>query len=117
MFRWELTQGMPLQPNCCIACGSTPIDDEGVPDAAAWATGIDVNWGDSVYLCRTCVRVAAGLFGMMTDDEAEKMREELQGLREEHSELEREHAKLSAFVGRMRDGAQAKKQAKEMVTK
>jgi hypothetical protein len=60
MSRWVVVPAMHLKPYRCIACGSTPRDTT-QPDRpnlqAYFREGVDVNFGDSVFLCEECVKV------------------------------------------------------------
>jgi hypothetical protein len=92
-----------------------PSDDEGEPYPAAFAGGVDIDWGNALYVCRTCARVIGKLFGMMTPEGSEQLRGDYDKLSEEHAELMEEHEALKDKVRRMTDGARARKEAKKAV--
>lgn len=114
MSRWVVVPAMHLKPYRCIACGSTPRDTSH-PDRpnlqAYFREGVDVNFGDSVFLCEECVKVLGQLRGMVDVDVHEKLRkaEKLQCNRAD--EAEHDLAELQARVDRMLDGVRAKKEA------
>jgi hypothetical protein len=111
---WSAVQGMKLKPYCCAACGSSPMEgteNEGEgPKQAYFAEGVDINWGDSLYLCDTCVRILGELRGMIDVDKAKKYAKQLDSLRVQYDGLQEEHAALEKRVERMLDGARAKKE-------
>jgi hypothetical protein len=49
-------------------------------EPAAFREGVDINWGDSLYICCSCARVIGGLFGMMDPDEVKALRKGEQAL-------------------------------------
>ena len=91
---WKLVTGMPLQPHACIACGQNPSDVEGRPKEALFAEAVDVDWGNSVYLCASCQNVIVELVTGKTIEEVEKLKDELKSSRREFQEEKKAHDKL-----------------------
>jgi hypothetical protein len=110
-MKWTRVEGMKLKPNCCIACGSTGevVDGDGSPEAY-FAEAVDVNWGDSLYLCGTCVRILGQLRGMIDVEQAEEAQNRIRTLEEELSAERASHDQLKTRVERMMDGVRAKKE-------
>lgn len=62
----ELVDRMEQMPGSCLLCGCVPVDEtkaEKPPLPAVFAVGLDVDWGNSVYICWVC----AGLIADMID--------------------------------------------------
>lgn len=119
MGRWVARQGMHLKPYRCVACGQTPRDDdvEGRPVKQAYfCEGVDVNWGDSVFLCDSCVRVLGELRGMMDVKQADRLKGNVMRYEARIKELEEERDTLQARIDRMLDGVRAKKEAQQART-
>lgn len=119
-MKWSVVPYMHLKPYRCIACGSTPRDDqvEGKPNKQAYfAEGIDVNWGDSLFLCDSCVRVLGELRGMVDVEDHERLQRKYDSLVEQHNALAEAHEKQDARIERMLDGVKAKKEVQQTRTK
>lgn len=112
MGRWVAVTGMKLKPYCCIACGSTPVDEDG-PRQAYFCEAVDVNWGDSLYLCESCVRVLGELAGMLSLDDSKDLKRNLESSKQREDELKEELATLQGRVDRMLDGVRAKKEVQK----
>lgn len=114
MMKWERIQGMKYKPYGCTACGSSPTKEDGSgPEDAYWAQAVDVNWGDSLLLCSSCVRVLGGLAGFLEPERAQILRDRNESL-DQQLQLEKgQHAELKARVERMLDGARAKKEVQQ----
>lgn len=112
-MKWVAVPAMHLKPYRCLACGSTPRDDEveGRPNMQAYfCEGVDMNYGDSVFLCGNCVRVLGELRGMVSVKDHERLKKAHEELKYTHGELKEELTELRARVERMLDGVKAKKQ-------
>lgn len=109
---FQLTTGMPLQPNVCLTCGATPTNDDGTYKQAVFAEGIDVNWGDSVYICWECSELIADLVGRATRRGFDELTAKYETLLEAHAELEAEHERQEALVEKIREGSAAQKTLK-----
>ena len=104
---WVLDD-MRLKPYCCAACGSTPRDDgTGEQLKAAFREAVDINWGDSLYICSSCGRVIGELFGMMSADEAARVVAENDRLKSELEGAQEDLRTLQGRVDRMLDGKKA----------
>jgi hypothetical protein len=75
-MKWEATTGFPQKPYCCVACGQAPMED-GEPCEAYTLQGSDVNWGDTLALCSSCVRILGELHGMLAGAQARKRSKEM----------------------------------------
>lgn len=109
MGRWVATNGMRLKPYCCAGCGSTPTDEDG-PKQAAFCEGVDINWGDSLYICSSCVHVLCDLFGRVEEITHRRVVSELKGTKAALKAITEDYKVLQAKVDRMLDGAKARKE-------
>src|SRR4051812_26897033 len=104
-----LVDGMPLQPHACICCGKGPRDENGDIRENVFAEAIDINWGDSVYICPECGIVIGGLYGMVTEEDVEEDKRKLKKL----EDIEDRYDKLNKRVRKMIDGNKARKEVVE----
>lgn len=116
-MRWIKVPAMNLKPYRCSACGSTPRDDatgDNLP--AFFREGVDINWGDSLYICDTCARIISELYGAIPPEEAVELQNENESLRTELEDTLQELKEVNARVDRMLDGVKAKKEASQART-
>ena len=107
----ELVKGMELTPNSCVLCANNPVDEvSGEQQDAIFAPGVDVNWGDSVYICKSCGEIIADLLGRVPKSGFDKLQERHEQLKEKHEKLVRQHARARELLDRVKDGKQAEKQ-------
>jgi hypothetical protein len=105
----ELVVGMELTPQACVLCANNPIDEAtGQQQEAIFAPGVDVNWGDSVYICKSCGEIIADLLGRTTKKGFDRLKDENEELKGRIAELEAD----TALLERIRDGKDAVKEAK-----
>lgn len=110
-MKWAVVQGMKLRPHRCFACGNTGEQGDDGPPTAYFAEGADVNWGDSVYLCESCVKVLGQLAGMVSEEEHQLTVTKLENLERKHEQLQEEYDRQGERIDRMIDGVKAKKEA------
>jgi hypothetical protein len=110
-MKWTKVQGMKLPPQHCTACGSTGEykEGEGPPDAY-FAEAVDVNWGQALYLCDSCVRILGTLRGMMDVENVTELQQELTDTTEQLDDLQISYDALQDRVERMLGGVKAKKE-------
>jgi hypothetical protein len=109
----ELVTGMELTPQACILCANNPVDEvTGEQQQHIFAPGVDVNWGDSVYICNSCGQIIADLLGRATTDGFDKLTNKYDELLQEHIDLQEKHEKAKAFIERIKDGNKAIKDVK-----
>lgn len=110
----EVVKGMELTPQACVLCANNPVDEAtGEQQDAIFAPGVDVNWGNAVYICASCVEIMADLWGRVTKEGFDKLTTEYEALLEQHEHLETEHEKAKALLERVADGRRAEKQIKK----
>jgi hypothetical protein len=109
-------EAMSEQPGTCFHCGGSPTVDDEVQHPIIEFQGIDINWGDTPYLCAECVGILCDLVGRVTVKEHADVVAERDQLSEKLKELGEEHQALESRVSRMLDGARARKEQKEKVT-
>lgn len=109
----EIVKGMALTPQACVLCANNPVDEAtGEQQEAIFAPGVDVNWGDSVYICDSCCQIIADLKGRVTTEGFDKLTARYDELLQEHIDLEEKHEKAKAFIERIKDGNKAVKDVK-----
>ena len=109
----EVQKGMALIPHACVNCGSTGQQGEDGPPESIFFGGVDINWGDSLYLCMGCAQVVAQLVGFHTPAEYDKVARQNKKLSQQVEKLTVERDNLEGRMNRMLDGARARKEAKE----
>jgi hypothetical protein len=109
----ERVTGMELIPHACVLCANNPVDEtSGEQQDCIFAPGVDVNWGDSVYICKSCAEIIADLMDRVTTEGYDRLNEKYEALVTEHAELQAEHDHAEAQLDRIRDGAASAKQVK-----
>lgn len=104
----ELVKGMELIPQACVLCANNPVDEiTGEQQEHIFAPGVDVNWGDSVYICNSCGHIIADLLGRTTVEGFDRLEAENEGLKKAYAKLEEKHEKAKAFIERIKDGGKA----------
>ncbi len=112
-MKWSKVSGMKLKPYRCTACGSTPQKEDGSgPEDAYFAEGVDVDWGNSLYICSSCVRVLGQLAGMATPDQVTRLQNEKEQALTEAEELQEELNRTDARLRKIIDGSKAVKEEK-----
>jgi hypothetical protein len=109
----ELVRGMALTPNACVLCANNPVDETtGEQQEHIFAPGVDVNWGDSVYICNSCGQIIADLLGRSTVEGFDRLQAENEELKEELEDLKERHERAKAFIERIKEGNKAVKAVK-----
>lgn len=103
-----LVTGMPLEPHACVVCARGPRDNDGNIRENVFAEAVDINWGDSVYVCPECAGLMANLFGYLAPDDVK----ELEARVKELEETEVDYKKLKKRVKTMLDGGRARKEVR-----
>ena len=117
---WVRRQGMHLKPYRCVACGQSatpPANTEGEVADAYFCEGVDVNWGDSVFLCDACVWVLGQLAGFLDPDQVNELRRQLNQTEDLVLETTEENKTLKARISRILDGSKAMKEARKAAPK
>lgn len=115
-FRWIATEGFKQKPYACIGCGQSPMKDDGSgPDEVYVLEGSDVNWGDTLQLCGSCVRIVGELHGMLEPEKVDKLKRKIRELEGNFKDAEGERDEYQALNEKMLAGARARKRSKEMV--
>jgi|1186.fasta_scaffold111219_2 hypothetical protein len=114
-FRWVVTEGFKYKPYHCIACGQAPMKDDGLgPHDAVWMEGADVNWGDYLQLCCSCVRIVGELMGMLDPEKVGELKVKIQALEKSLKDAQGERDEYKSLNESMLTGARARKRSKEM---
>lgn len=112
-MRWVKTNGMPLKPYCCAGCGSTGEMGEDGPPPAYFREGVDINWGDSLYICDTCCRILGELRGMADVDKVQALESAVTQWKDKYDTVKRNLDEAQNRIDRMLDGVKAKKEAQK----
>jgi hypothetical protein len=117
-MRWVATQGFKQQPYACIACGQSPVvleeDGDRHPEEAYVMEGSDVNWGDTLQLCSSCVRILGELHGMLEPEKVGELKVKIQALEKSLKDAQGERDEYKSLNESMLTGARARKRSKEM---
>jgi len=108
----QLVDNMSLTPGHCGICRGTPMKADGTPEPCI-DTGVDVNWGEQLYICGPCANIIGILAGNEDKDVAAQLRADLAQAEKSVGDLREERDTLQARIDRMIDGARARKEAKK----
>lgn len=112
-----LVEGMPDTPGVCALCAGNPIDEiTNEQQQAIFAEGVDIDWGNSLYICLSCAHIIANLIDRATQEGFDKLQDKYEKLYLEHEELQTEHDEMKEVVATIRAGAAASKKLREKTT-
>jgi hypothetical protein len=83
------------------------------PAEAYMLEGSDVNWGGTLQLCGSCVRIIGELHGMLEPDKVQILEKQIRELEKNLEESEGERIEYQSLNERMLSGAKARKASKE----
>lgn len=110
----EVVEGMELTPQSCVLCSNNPVHEvTGEQQKAIFAPGVDVNWGDSVYICWSCAHIIADLLERVTVEGFDQLTTKYENLKVAHEELKANHERARALLDRIKDGKAAIQEARE----
>jgi len=105
---FKVVEGMEEQPYHCIHCGSNPVDINGQQQKAIFTSGVDVDWGNSVYTCWDCANLIADLIDREPRASYDRVTAENEELRDNlHRTAELLEA-AEADLEKIREGAAAR---------
>lgn len=104
---------MENSPGVCTLCACTPTEVDGDQKPCIHAEGVDVNWGDDVYICAECVEVICDLWDRPSEEQVSKVRSEIKFLRKQVKRKDQEIAEKDELLRKIREGTKAIKQVKE----
>lgn len=81
---------MTNSPGQCTLCGNVPMDETKeikTPLPAIHAVGVDVNWGDDLYICWTCAGVVADLIDRPSTERWSRVRAAAKTHKSQNEEL------------------------------
>lgn len=108
----QLVEKMELSPCHCMVCLQSPYEtgeDEVSRPAPAVDLGVDINFGDQAYLCKSCARLVAQIIDYVDGDEYKALREERDDLDAKLLEIREEYKALQFRVRQILDGKKAKR--------
>lgn len=110
---WEQVPHMFGPAPVCTACGQVPKDDHGAGPLPAYnAVGVDVDWGNHLFICWTCAGILAELHGCDTAENTEKRKKQLRLLKEKNEALTTQLAEQQEKIDTIVAGARARKELK-----
>lgn len=104
-----------LPPGDCFICSSRPVDEHGEPYEFVYPEGMDINWGETPYICRDCCGIIADLIGRPDE---EKIKAAVRGarLQKKHNEkLVDQNEELTKLMKGLLEGADVTERAKELM--
>lgn len=107
-----------MPPGSCFICSTSPVDedDENHPIMPfIYPEGMDINWGETPYICMTCVGIMADLIGR---PETKKVDAVLRGVKmqKKHNEkLVAENKELRSLMEGLLAGQDVRKKAQELM--
>lgn len=112
-----LVEGMPDTPGVCALCAGNPIDEiTNEQQQAIFAEGVDIDWGNSLYICLSCAHIIANLIDRATQEGFDKLAAEREDLKEQLDNLQAEYDEMKEVVATIRAGAAASKKLREKTT-
>lgn len=108
----RLVDQMTENPGHCVACGGNPIDIDGNPQIAV-DLDVDVNWGDSAYLCVECINLIADLIERPSKKKIQKIVDQNKFLSRRNKEIAKELEDAQKLIARIKDGQAAIREVKE----
>jgi hypothetical protein len=103
-------------PGDCFICSCRPVDEEGELREFIYPEGMDINWGETPYICWDCAGIMADLIGR---PDAEKIKAVLRGARlqkKHNTKLLAENEELRTSLQALLDGREASEKAKELMS-
>lgn len=111
---WAKTDyGMPLAPHTCVGCGMNPMDDDGHYKPAIWAEGVDIDWGNTLYICADCADIISDLNGRATRGAFDEMEHKLDVTQTELAKALERLEEQEALLEKIREGGKAQKKIRE----
>src|SRR6478736_3239796 len=109
---WVVVDHMFGPSPVCTACSQAPRDAEDNFRPAYAADGVDVDWGNHLFICAACMDVLVELHGSMSAEAAKKMRRKLrlteESLEDYKRQLQEQEDKIQSMLG----GAKARSELK-----
>lgn len=111
-------KGMELLPHTCILCGQGPTDNDGNQQTVIFAEGVDVDWGNAVYICGECGEIIADLMGRVTREGFDRLTTSNEELQDKYNILLVEHDAQEELLDKIREGSAAQRtvRSKKKVT-
>jgi len=107
-----IVHAMELSPYTCLLCSTNPVDDDGNPKKSIFAEGVDVDWGNSVYICEECGDLIVDLMGRSTKEGFDRVTAQRDDLREKYNALLTDYEEQQELVDKIREGSEAIKKVK-----
>lgn len=112
---WRTVEHMSGTSPVCTACGQAPRDDDNNFLPAYTADGVDVDWGNDLYICFKCAGIISGLHGCLNPEETEALEKRVQNLEDANEEKGTRLEEQAARIETILNGAKARKALKESV--
>lgn len=95
---------MTENPGICFNCGCS--SEDGKPLGAVTFDGVDINWGDTPYLCENCVNVMADLFDRPSAEDFKELKTKLALLAGELRERRAAEAEVEEAQKKIREAGE-----------
>jgi hypothetical protein len=103
---------MELPPYTCVCCGGGPTDNDGNQRECIFAEGVDIDWGNSVYICWDCTQLIADLAGRTTKEGFDRLQSAFEELQGEHEQLLSQFTEQEGLLDKIREGSAAQKEVR-----
>lgn len=107
--------GANLPPNRCMFCACAPVDSAKNIMPMVTCEGMDINWGETPYICMTCCGIIADLIGRPDEITVKKVYKGAKAQKEHNEKLVKENNKLTELVEGLIEGKDVMDKAKELV--
>jgi hypothetical protein len=109
-------EGPTLPPQRCMFCACTPVDEHKRILKMVTCEGMDINWGETPYICMICCGIIADLIGRPSE---EVVKAGVRGarLQKKHNEkLVARNEELEKVIRGLVDGQNMIEEAKELMS-
>lgn len=114
-----LTMGpATMPPGTCFICACTPVDEtkEDHPILPfIWPEGMDINWGETPYICMTCVGLMADMIDRPSAETVQKVFKGAKAQKTHNETLMAANKELQELVKGLLEGKDVTERAKELV--
>lgn len=112
----ELVDGAALPPHTCMFCACNPKGEHGETLPFVTAVGMDINWGETPYICATCCGIIADLIDRPARDKVEKVLKGARAQKKHNTELVGINEQLRLSLEGVIAGETAVEDAKELLS-
>jgi hypothetical protein len=111
----ELVEGPTLPPGTCMFCATNPTEG-GKPLPMVTAVGMDINWGETPYICWTCCGIIADLVDRPDRAKVEAVLRGAKLQKGHNKKLIDENEQMKRLMKGLMDGQDVFDEAKELLS-